>query len=170
MSVARSVNIKDIPSHSNARAVLSSAAPVVASQSTAPYSGAELCIYSHACPLPIAPSTTARLKSLPAVAMIALRVSVCRHKSSIFLTWALYVYMYPACTLSQTAAPVSVTRVERYSTRSHARGAPERPAYGRIYGIDRHAPTRALAEIRGVRGRWKPLRPSCPPIALHRAA
>ena len=69
VSVARSVNIKDIPSHSNARAVLSSAAPVVASQSTAPYSGAELCIYSHACPLPIAPSTAARLKSLPAVAI-----------------------------------------------------------------------------------------------------
>ena len=59
VSVARSVNIKDTPSHSNASAVLSSAAPVVSSQPTAPYSGAELFIYSHACPLPIAPSTAA---------------------------------------------------------------------------------------------------------------
>ena len=69
VSVARSVKIKHLPSHSNARAVSSSGTPVVSSQSTGQYSGAELFIYSHACPLPIAPSTTARLKSLPAVAI-----------------------------------------------------------------------------------------------------
>lgn len=70
------VNIKHLPSHSNARAVSSSGTPVVSSQSTTQYSGAELCIYSHACPLPIAPSTAARLKSLPAVAMIVVAPSI----------------------------------------------------------------------------------------------
>ena len=41
----------------NRPAVLSSGAPVVASQSTTPYSGAELFIYSHACdaPYPLRP-------------------------------------------------------------------------------------------------------------------
>ena len=54
------VNIKHAPSHSNGRAVSSSGAPVVSSQSTAPYSGAEQSIYSHACPSPFAPSTAGR--------------------------------------------------------------------------------------------------------------
>ena len=73
ITAQRSVNITIFPGHSNRKAVSSSAAPIVSSQPTAPNSGAELCIYSHACTRPIAPSTTARLKSLPAVAMTPYR-------------------------------------------------------------------------------------------------
>eukprot|EP01043_Picozoa_sp_COSAG02_P052790 COSAG02_NODE_5742_length_4075_cov_7.196454_3_plen_166_part_00 len=42
----------------------------MAPQPTAPYSGAELSIYSHVCPLPIAPSTALDSESLPAVAIM----------------------------------------------------------------------------------------------------